>query len=141
MRFHSSSRNNAHDQPSILIHRCPPRCWSTVSGTYLWFVPRWLLQMLNRGMIYKRIHTTFSQAYLTNECMSIGNVTVCALLLSTWSWVRSSAPEDCCCNPWIVANVDTITALATVALSLPLSLPLALALMRSLQSLSYSHHT
>jgi hypothetical protein len=59
---HSFIRNHAHDQPSIPIPRCPHVAGPWTSGTYLWFVPRWLLQMLNSAMIYiahsHHIHTS-----------------------------------------------------------------------------------
>jgi len=55
----------------------------------------------------------------------------------TWSGVRRSASDGYCCNHWIVATADIITALAIVALSLSL----ALALTRLLKLFSHSHHT
>jgi hypothetical protein len=60
------------------------------------------------------------------------DVTVCTLLLLRWSCVRSRPSDTHCCNPWMVATVDKITALTTAALSLSLSLALALSLSLSL---------
>jgi hypothetical protein len=61
MHFHSSILNDAHDPPSTFIQRRPHVAGPSTSGTYLWSVPRWLLQMLERGMIYTtqshHIHT------------------------------------------------------------------------------------
>ena len=55
-------------------------------------------------------------------------VTACALLLLPWSCVRRPSGAYCC-NRWIVAAADSITALTIAALSLSLTLT------RSLQRL------
>jgi hypothetical protein len=45
-------------QLSIDVHL---RCSPSTSGTYLWFVPRWPLHILNRGANFiQSIHTTFT---------------------------------------------------------------------------------
>jgi hypothetical protein len=106
MRSHSFIRNNSHDhKPSILVHRCPPRCCPSISRTYLWLCPSMAAPNAELwAEIIERIHTTFTQACLKYECVSIGNVTVCALLLVTWSWVRGSATDEYCCSSWDFCN-------------------------------------
>jgi hypothetical protein len=70
------------------------------------------------------IHTPFTHAYAIHECMNISYGTVRALLLFSWSWVRSSAPDDYSCNESFVSIVDKITVIVIVTLSLSLALAL-----------------
>ena len=75
--FVTTYRSNL--QLSIDVHL---RCSPSASGTYHWFVPRWPLHILNRGVNFiQSIHTTFTPS-IGNIKMNISNVTVCVLLPS-----------------------------------------------------------